>query len=116
MPGSCNPRRGIHLGLADDGYLFLDQGEIFRVRIGFEFDPDWILPGRTIASLASRERLLVRYPVRMKEASVAQTSRPSSLRFFLSRGQRFSASRGYPLWFIKCGEFFPGRNREPNLE
>ncbi len=27
MPGSWNPRRGIHDGLADDGYLFLGEGE-----------------------------------------------------------------------------------------
>jgi len=28
--------------LADDGYLFLDQGEIFRVPTAFKFDPDSI--------------------------------------------------------------------------
>jgi len=65
--GPLMPGRGLHDGLADDGYLFLDQGEILPVRIGVEFDPNSIPSGRTIASLTGREGLLVRYPVRMKE-------------------------------------------------
>ncbi|MGO9273260.1 MAG: hypothetical protein ACLQOO_23990 [Terriglobia bacterium] len=43
------------------------KGRSSGVRIGFGFDPDSIRPDRTIASLTSREGLLVRYPVRMKE-------------------------------------------------
>ena len=63
--GPLMPGRDIHDGLAGDGYLFLDQGEILPVRIGLQFDLDLIQSGRTIASLTGRERLLVRYPVRM---------------------------------------------------
>jgi hypothetical protein len=46
--------------LADDGYLVLKDGEVFC-------GSDWIPKDRGFASVSSREGLIVRYPIRMKE-------------------------------------------------
>jgi len=46
--------------LADDGYLVLRDGEIFC-------GSDWIPKDRGFAPVSSREGLIVRYPIRMKE-------------------------------------------------
>ena len=46
--------------LADDGYLVLDDGQVFC-------SSDWIPKDRGIASVPSRHGLIVRYPIRMKE-------------------------------------------------
>src|SRR5437868_4756929 len=46
--------------LADDGYLVLDDGQVFC-------SSDWIPKDRGIASVSSRRGLIVRYPIRMKE-------------------------------------------------
>src|SRR5439155_22100630 len=46
--------------LADDGYLVLDEGEVFCCS-------DWIAAEGAITPLKCREGLLVRYPIRMKK-------------------------------------------------
>jgi hypothetical protein len=46
--------------LADDGYLFLHDSQVFC-------GSDWIPKDRGIASVLSRYGLIVRYPIRMKE-------------------------------------------------
>ena len=46
--------------LADDGYLVLHDGEVFC-------GSDWIPKDRGFAPVSSREGLIVRYPIRMKE-------------------------------------------------
>ena len=46
--------------LADDGYLVLRDGEVFC-------GSDWIPKDRGFAPVSSREGLIVRYPIRMKE-------------------------------------------------
>jgi hypothetical protein len=46
--------------LADDGYLFAHDGQVFA-------GSDWIPEGRGIGSLSTRRGLVVRYPIRMKE-------------------------------------------------
>jgi hypothetical protein len=46
--------------LADDGYLVLQGGEVFC-------GSDWIPSDRGFASVSSRQGLIVRYPIRMKE-------------------------------------------------
>src|SRR5260370_1290437 len=46
--------------LADDGYLVLDDGQVFC-------SSDWIPKDRGIASVPFRHGLIVRYPIRMKE-------------------------------------------------
>ena len=46
--------------LADDGYLVLRDGEVFC-------GSDWISKDRGFAPVSSREGLIVRYPIRMKE-------------------------------------------------
>ena len=46
--------------LADDGYLVLHDGQVFC-------GSDWIPKDRAIASVPSRNGLVVRYPIRMKE-------------------------------------------------
>jgi len=46
--------------LADDGYLVLHDGEIFS-------SSDWIPKERGFAPVSSRQGLIVRYPIRMKE-------------------------------------------------
>jgi hypothetical protein len=46
--------------LADDGYLVLDDGQVFC-------SSDWIPKDRGVASVPSRHGLIVRYPIRMKE-------------------------------------------------
>ncbi len=55
------------MGSPTTAIFSLTKGRSSQVRIGFEFDPDSIPSGRTIASLTSREGLLVGYPVLMKE-------------------------------------------------
>ncbi len=51
LPGSA---------LADDGYLFLHEGQVVS-------GSDWIPKTATIAESVSRRGLVVRYPIRMKE-------------------------------------------------
>ena len=46
--------------LADDGYLFFSEGQVFA-------GSDWIPEGCGIGSLTSRRGLVIRYPIRMKE-------------------------------------------------
>lgn len=46
--------------LADDGYLFVSDGQVFA-------GSDWIPEECAIGSLASRRGLVIRYPIRMKE-------------------------------------------------
>ena len=46
--------------LADDGYLFAHDGQVFA-------GSDWIPEGCGIGSLSTRRGLVVRYPIRMKE-------------------------------------------------
>ena len=46
--------------LADDGFLFADNGQVFA-------GSDWIPEGSSISSLSTRRGLVIRYPIRMKE-------------------------------------------------
>ena len=46
--------------LADDGFLFLDRGNLVS-------GSDWIPRNRTIVDAACRRGLVIRYPIRMKE-------------------------------------------------
>jgi hypothetical protein len=46
--------------LADDGYLFVDNGQVFA-------GSDWIPENSGISSLSTRRGLVIRYPIRMKE-------------------------------------------------
>jgi hypothetical protein len=46
--------------LADDGYLFVDNGQIFA-------GSDWIPEDSSISSLSTKRGLVIRYPIRMKE-------------------------------------------------
>jgi hypothetical protein len=46
--------------LADDGYLFIDNGQVFA-------GSDWIPEDSSIGSLSARRGLVIRYPIRMKE-------------------------------------------------
>jgi len=46
--------------LADDGYLFVDDGQVFA-------GSDWVPENTAISSLTSKRGLVVRYPIRMKE-------------------------------------------------
>ena len=46
--------------LADDGYLFVDNGQVFA-------GSDWIPENSSISSLSARRGLVIRYPIRMKE-------------------------------------------------
>ena len=46
--------------LADDGYLFVDNGQVFA-------GSDWIPENSSISSLSTRRGLVIRYPIRMKE-------------------------------------------------
>ena len=46
--------------LADDGYLFAHDGQVFA-------GSDWIPEGCGVGSLSSRRGLVIRYPIRMKE-------------------------------------------------
>ena len=79
--GPLMPGRGIHDGLADDGYLFLDQGEIF-------WGSDWIPPGRHLRFAehniggppgCQSEPLLCKLTV--APASCRQTAGTATLRF-----------------------------------
>ena len=46
--------------LADDGFLFADNGQVFA-------GSDWIPEDSSISSLSTRRGLVIRYPIRMKE-------------------------------------------------
>jgi hypothetical protein len=46
--------------LADDGYLFVHNGQVFA-------GSDWIPEGAAISSLSTARGLVIRYPIRMKE-------------------------------------------------
>ena len=46
--------------LADDGYLFVDDGQVFA-------GSDWIPEDSSISSLSTKRGLVIRYPIRMKE-------------------------------------------------
>ena len=46
--------------LADDGFLFADNGQVFA-------GSDWIPEGSSISSLSTKRGLVIRYPIRMKE-------------------------------------------------
>jgi hypothetical protein len=46
--------------LADDGYLFVHDGQVFA-------GSDWIPEDAAVSSLASKRGLVIRYPIRMKE-------------------------------------------------
>ena len=46
--------------LADDGYLFVDNGQVFA-------GSDWIPEDSSISSLSTKRGLVIRYPIRMKE-------------------------------------------------
>ena len=46
--------------LADDGYLFVDNGQVFA-------GSDWIPEDSSITSLSTKRGLVIRYPIRMKE-------------------------------------------------
>jgi hypothetical protein len=46
--------------LADDGYLFVDDGQVFA-------GSDWLPEDSSISSLSTKRGLVIRYPIRMKE-------------------------------------------------
>src|SRR3984957_7304413 len=46
--------------LADDGFLFADNGQVFA-------GSDWIPEDSSISSLSTKRGLVIRYPIRMKE-------------------------------------------------
>jgi hypothetical protein len=57
--------------LADDGYLFAHDGQVFA-------GSDWIPEDTAVSSLSSRKGLVIRYPIRMKEDLLPVTTMPFS--------------------------------------